>query len=373
MRCYANETMTCVEQYTGEYLLYNGIPFQYAIYRNGLQDKLYLVVQWMQESSSNPVLQEVLQCLVGTERYDFAVVSGWEDPVCVLPYQTDETGALAAVYALIPRNYKGVLYYNYVQYREFRLSPGTYATLPRLTMQNVVMAGNYTQTVRWSMTPGDNRQGWAVHMELRYREPGADSYNAIPVFTSTFYNFYQMTTPAVIVGKEACLMVEYRTYAEDWGGYNKDDFATLNRTVTPWQTANLDASVPLAPGGIAVSMLLAGGRVTVQWSGVTDPLNTISAYRLERAVAGAKETPQQFVQLYSGKSTQFRDTLPADAGTVVYRVCAVNRAGTDSPFTDTGIREVAQSNLYVSRGGTWVRAAGVWIGEKRASPMARVK
>ena len=30
MRCYANETLTCVTRYTGKYMLVNGKAFQYA-------------------------------------------------------------------------------------------------------------------------------------------------------------------------------------------------------------------------------------------------------------------------------------------------------------------------------------------------------
>jgi len=372
MRCYANETMTCVDRYTGKYLQINGDPFQYAIYRNGTEDRLYLTVHWLQESTETAV-RDVLQCRAGGELYDFTDMAGWEDPVCVLPYLTDESDSGAVLYAFVPKGGYGVLYYNFVDYSIFPLYPGNYLTLPKISVSDVVMAGNYTQTVRWSLTPGDDRSGWAVHMELRYREPGEDSWETETLFTDTMENSWRMTTGSTIVGKEAYLLLEYRTYRADWGGYNLEDFVTLNRTVTPWKRVERDAAIPLAPGNIGVSMLLAGGRVTVQWSGVKDPLNAIAAYRLERACAGINETPSRFVQLYNGTSTQFRDTLPGDAGTVIYRICTVNRAGTPSPWTETGIREIAQSNLYVSRGGTWIRAAGVWIGNRRASPMARIR
>ena len=282
MRCYANETMTCVDRYTGKYLQINGDPFQYAIYRNGTEDRLYLTVHWLQESTKTAV-RDVLQCRAGGELYDFTDMAGWEDPVCVLPYLTDESDSGAVLYAFVPKGGYGVLYYNFVDYSIFPLYPGNYLTLPKISVSDVVMAGNYTQTVRWTLTPGDDRSGWAVHMELRYREPGEDSWETETLFTDTMENSWRMTTGSTIVGKEACLLLEYRTYRADWGGYNLDDFVTLNRTVTPWKLVERDAAIPLAPGNIGVSMLLAGGRVTVQWSAVKDPLNAIAAYRLERA------------------------------------------------------------------------------------------
>ena len=369
MRCYANETMTCVDRYTDKYLQINGIAFQYAIYRDGLGDRLYLTVSWVQDTDT--LFQDVLQCRAGTGVYDFTEMEGWEDPVCVMPYLTDSKET--ALYALLPKNGQGTLRYNLEECEELALYPGVYTTLPQIDVENMIMAANYTHTLRWTLTAGDDRRGWVVNLDLLYREPGADTYSTTAIFTDSFHIYCRLTTPADILGKEACFMLEYRTYGDDWDDNNKESFVTLNRIVTPWTPVERDALIPLQPGEIDVSMLLAGGRVTVQWSAVTDPLNTISAYRLERALAGTDEVPVNFVQLYKGTSTQFRDTLPSYAGTVIYRVCAVNRAETESPFTETGTLDVAQSNLYVSRGGTWVRAAGIWIGEKRASPMARVK
>ena len=372
MRCYANETLTCVTRYTGKYMLVNGKAFQYAMYREGTGDTVYLAVHWLQASGSAAVW-DVLRCRAGTEMYDFAVLEGWEDPVCVMPYLTDETGEGGLLYEVVTRDSGYGLYYNDMYHNSLPLYPKDYQTLPQMVVPEVVMAAGYGQSLRWKITPGDGRNGWCVNLELRYREPGADVWETEALFTESLHGYYRMTIGSHLLGKEVCLMLEYRTYGTDWGGYNLEDFVTLNRAVTPWQTVERDAAIPLQPEEIGVSMLLAGGRVTVQWSAVTDPLNLISGYRLERAAAGTDGVPENFVQLYNGTSAQFRDTLPGDAGNVVYRVCAVNRAGTQSPWTETGILEVAQSNLYVSRGGKWIRAAGVWIGEKRASPMARIR
>lgn len=372
MRSYANETMTCVDRYAGQYLQIYGNQFQYALYRKGLGEKLYLTVHWLYVYREVD-FRDVLQCRAGTELFEFTDMEGWEDPVCVLPYLTDDAGTGEALYALVPKNPNDFLYLNFVEQSTIPLYPGSYQTLPSIQMRDTILAANYTQNLRWILTPGDNRTGWAVHMEMRYRDPGAAQYETVTLFSEVMQSYYQITTDSTILGKEVCLWLEYRTFAPDWDGHTLEDFVTLNCVVTPWNPVNRDASFPLSPENIAVSMLLAGGRVTVQWSAVNDPLMPTISYRLERAVADPGETPIYFRQLYKGTSTQFRDTLPEDAGSVIYRVCTVNGMEVESPWTETGIREIAQSNLYVSRGGTWMRAAGIWIGDRRASPMAKVK
>ena len=371
MRCFATQTLTCIDRYAERYLMINGDAFQYAIYRDGLGDKLYLTVHW-RSALVHTDFRDELQCQAGTETYAFEMLAGWEDPVCVLPVLTDENGQITGPYNLVPKK-NAVLYYDRVSRKYYTTSPKTYRTLPTMHMTEPVMAANYQQTFRWTLHPGDNRSGWAYNMELRYRNPGAGTYESVALFTDTKKVTCTLDMDIGYLGKEVCFVLEYRTYGEDWPGFDSEDFTTLNRLITPWKLVERNAAIPLPPQSIGVSMLLAGGRVTVQWSAVSDPLNAITAYRLERAVAGPDGTPVSFVQLYTGRSTQFRDTLPGDAGTVRYRVCAVNRAGTASPWTETGIREIAQSNLYVCRNGTWVRAAGVWIGQKRASPMVRIR
>lgn len=373
MRCYANETLTCVDRYTDKYLQISGISFQYAVYRDGLGDLLYVTVNWYNEATTNRMPEDMLQCRVGSQKYDFARMDGWEDPVCVLPYSTDETNDISGMYAFVPKESQGVLRYNFEEYSELALYPGKYDTLPSFVLPQIPLYGNHRHSLKWTLTTGDDRQGWVSALELRYRDPGADTYVSEAVFTDAFHTYCYMQTDGDIIGKEVCLMLEYRTYDPDWNGNNKEDFTTLNRMVSPWQTVQRDGSIPLPPESISTSMLLAGGKVTVQWSAVQDPLHTISAYRLERAVVNTDGVSGSFVQLYKGTSAQFRDTLPGNTDKVLYRVCSVNRTGTESPWTETGTLEAAQSNLYVSRSGTWVHAAGVWIGEKRASPMLTVE
>jgi len=363
MRCYANETMTCVGRHTGENVTINGNVFHFAMYRNGSGNQLYLTLHWPDDAAAG-VFQDILQCTVGDVTYSFMTLNGWEDPVCVIPYLTDGTR-----YALIPKGKSNRLADGYFTITEYVFEPGQYTTLPTLALGTVNLIGNYTQKVTWTLTKGDGRMGWVVSMELRYRDPGADTYTAEVKFSDSFRTYYNLKTDSTIVGKEACLVLEYRTYDSEWDGDDNEAFTTLNRMTTPWQLVERDAKVPLPPTSIGVSMLLAGGWVTVQWSAVTDTLCTVAGYWLERAVNGSGT----FTRLYSGASTQYRDTLPADAETVEYRVCSVSAAGKSSAWYSTGRQAVAQSNLYVCSSGTWMRASGVWIGEKRASPMVHVK
>lgn len=368
MQNYSSSTMTCVDRYTSSRLKLNETIFHFAVYREGLGDQLYVVANWSKNATDPGELTEMLAVKLNGTKYNFTNVEGWEDPVCILPYvesTTEGEETITPSYALVPKN-RAPMTYAGISISTYDLHPGAYATLPTLTITPPTIYGNYSHMVRWRLTAGEERSGWVTGMTMRVRESGNSTETAL--FTNDLHSYYTLQTDASIVGKEVCLVLEYRTYSADWAGYDLEDFVTCNRCVTPWQTVTRDGSVPFAPTGLTNSMLLAGGKVTVGWTAVSDPLNTISGYRLERSVNGG-----DYTSLYSGTSTQFRDTLPTTAQSVVYRVCAVNSNSVASPWTDSGTLPVAQSNLYVAKDGKWVRAAGVWIGNKRASPMARVK
>lgn len=362
MQDYSSTTMTCVERYTGNRLKLSGTAFQYAIYRNGVDEQLTIVANWVAGTTAPGEIPKLLSCVWNGTTYSFTTRSGWEDPVCVVPYTGENIS-----YALTPAGGATMLY-NGSRVTEYQLTPNVYTTPPAMTVTVPTLYGSHSQTIRWTLTAGDERKGWVVTMSMRSREVGSTTESETELFTNSLHVYYILQTDSTIVGKEVCLVLEYRTYAQDWNGSDQDAFVTCNRYVTPWQYVSRDAAIPLSPEGLTTSLLLAGGKVTVSWQAVVDPLNTISSYRLERSVNGGSYT-----SLYSGTSTQFRDTLPTSAQNVVYRVCAVNNKSVASPWTDSGTLAVAQSNLYVAKGGKWVRAAGVWIGEKRASPMAQAK
>ena len=364
MTNYATTTMTCVDRYRDNTLKIKAKPFQYAVYRDGLSDSLYVTVNWHPDTSTSYVLENILKCTCNGTTYRFARTAGWADPVCVIPYIPESQ---SPSYTLAPISSSDALYYNNGNRTSLSFSPGNYTTLPVLQPPVVTLYANHKQRLNWTLTPGDSRRGWVTSLEVRYRDPGAENWNTILDFADSQRNYRDLETDERISGKEVCLALEYRTYLSNWGG-ELEDFVTLNWLVTPWQKNVRDAKVPLEPESISVSMLLAGGNVTVNWPAVSDPMNTISKYVLERSVNGGTYT-----QIYNGSAVLYQDTLPDNAETVVYRVCSVNASGVQSAWTKTGVLEVAQSNLYVGRGGKWVRAAGVWIGDMRASPMVQVK
>lgn len=362
MQDYSSTTMTCVAHYTDNRLKLSGTAFQYAVYRNGVDEQLYIVANWVPGTTAPGELSALLCCVWEGTTYSFTTRSGWENPVCVVPYTGENVS-----YALTPVGGTMMLY-NGSRITEYQLTPAVYTTPPEMTVTFPTLYGSHSHTIRWTLTAGDERNGWVVAMSLRSREVGSTTESETELFSNSLHIYYNLLTDSTIVGKEVCLVLEYRTFAQDWNGYNQEAFVTCNRYVTPWQYVSRDAAIPLAPGGLTTSLLLAGGKVTVSWQEVVDPLNTILGYRLERSVNGGN-----FTSLYSGTSTQFRDNLPSSANNIDYRVCAVNNKNVTSPWTDSGTLAVAQSNLYVAKDGKWVRAAGVWIGNKRASPMAKVK
>lgn len=363
--------MTCVGRYMGNRLRLEGTSIQYVVYRNGTEDTLYVTANWYPGSTSVPGdIKQLLGCTLNGTLYSFTTLADWTDPVCVLPYVapsvTDENDPVTPLYALVPKN-RATMIYNSDTLSRYVFSVGDYSTQPQMTFTPPTLYGSYSHRLRWTLTSGDGRNGWVTALALRIRTPGAATETETALFTDALHMSYNLKTDSTIVGKEVCIVLEYRTYPVTWDGDDLEEFVTLNRYVTPWQTVSRDAATPLAPTGLVTSLLLAGGRVTVRWDAVADPLNSISGYQLERSVNGGTYT-----SLYSGTSTQFRDTLPTAATSVAYRVCAVNSKKATSPWTDSGALAVAQSNLYVAKDGKWVRAAGVWSGDQRASPMLQV-
>ncbi|MBQ8640655.1 MAG: hypothetical protein IJ480_00425 [Clostridia bacterium] len=366
MRCYATETMTCVSRYTGTVMKLNEHSFHYAVYRDGLSDDLYVTVGWADPERT----EDITACLelnLAETRMSFGTLEGWDDPVCRISC----SAADGKVY--LEKKWEpdvmtnGALVTDGVWIRFDQ-----YTVLPEITLEAVLYA-NHTGTLTWSLHPGDDRNGWGTAMELRQREPGETEYRTTVLFADELRSSCRLTTGQDLLGMEACLMLEYRTFAADWDGETLEDFVTLNRVLTPLQTVERDAAIPLAPDGIETTLLLDGGKVTVSWPVPQDPVNTIVSCILERASAAEDSPASDFIRLYEGSSGQFRDTLPEGLDTVRYRVCSVNAAGTRSPWTDSGTLQIVKSNVYTAIGGRWIRAAAVWIGGKKASPMVKVR
>ena len=246
-----------------------------------------------------------------------------------------------------------------------------FADLPVFSMDTVLYAG-YTHSLTWTLVPGGDRSGWVTGLELRHRLTGESGFTAETLYADTKLTGARVTLGEEMLGREVTLAAEYRTYAADWDGRDAEDFITLNRFVLPVQRVERSASVPLAPAAAETTLPLDGGRITIRWTAVEDPVNTIAAYTLEREVQGQDGVLSGYVCLYSGASLQFRDTLPTGLAAVRYRVCAVNDAGRASPWMETGLLSIARSNIYVGTGGRWIRAAAVQVGGRSASPMLTV-
>ena len=253
MLCYATEKMTCVDRYLGTALKVGGYAFQFAVYRDGLFGNLYVTADWCESRSTS--IGSMLRCLVDGTYYSFSTVSGWEDPVCVIPCSAEPDTS-----ALVPVSSGSRITLHSTGYTSYAFRTGTFLTLPKFTRPDVTLYGNYSQKVEWTLVPGDNRRGWVSSMEIRYRDPGETAFDAIAVFTDTLHTYRYLTTDSTIVGKEACLMLEYRTYSADWSGQDLEDFETLNRSVTLCSTWNGTHLFLLHRAGSRYPCSLPGGR-----------------------------------------------------------------------------------------------------------------
>lgn len=365
MRCYATEKLTCVGRYTGIALRLDGKSFHYAAYRDGMTEDLYITVGWADEAETADIRSYVtLQLDSGTVPFD--IMEGWDTPVCRIPWDTEEDRVFIAKKGSWFTMTSGAIETDVIRVYQRR-----FESLPVFAMEPVLYAG-YTHTLTWELTPGDGRTGWVTGVNLRQRKPDDTDFTEQTLAENRRMTSCRVTLGEEVLGSDVCLVMEYRTFPADWDGSDTEDFVTLNRYVTPVQRVSRNAAIPLAPAQIGTTLLIDGGKVTVSWTAVNDPVNTIEAYRLERAGKEKDGSLSGYSILYSGASDRFRDTLPEGLEGVRYRVCAVNTAGTASPWTDSGFLEVAKSNIYVGVNGKWIRAAAVQIGSRKASPMAVV-
>ena len=365
MRCYATETLTCVGRYSGSALRLDGKVFHYAAYRDGETEDLYITVGWADAEETADIASS-LQLQLDSGNLPFTAMDGWETPVCRIPWSTDPTRVFVGV-----KNSWVTLTNGGIETESTRVYQRRFTDLPVFSMTAVLYAG-YTHSLTWDLEPGEDRIGWVTGLELRHRMPGETGFTEETLYADTKLTAARVTLGEEMFGREVTLAAEYRTYGADWDGRDAEDFVTLNRFVLPMQLVTRSASVPLAPASAETTLPLDGGRITVRWPAVEDPVNTIVSYTLEREVQDRDGVLSGYVCLYSGASVQFRDTLPGGLAAVRYRVCAVNAAGNASPWTETGLLPIASSNLYVGTGGRWVRAAAVQVGGRSASPMVMV-
>jgi len=368
MRNYASENFTCTALRDDGSLTIVGAVFFCGAFRDWLTDRLYVTVQL-----SNPIystdLREVLVLECGGITYPFAEAEGWDGPVAEVSWKS----ALSGLSIGKKKSYS-TLTDNGREVDSVPLELCDFQTMPALPFSPTLYA-NHTRILSFAMELEDGRRGAATGLTLFTREPGEETWDSTVLFRNVPLSAYTLETDSSLLGKEAYLAVEYRTFpAEGWDGQSVADFVTLNRMTTPVRTVSGDGELLFTPVGLTCSMLLSGGSVTVTWKAAADSekLYDLSHYVLERAAAVGEDLPAAFGQLYAGPATRFRDTLPAGADTVAYRVKAVSTLGPASAWCETGPASVVKSNVYVGIDGEWVRAAAVQVGSRKASPMLRV-
>ena len=121
-------------------------------------------------------------------------------------------------------------------------------------------------------------------------------------------------------------------------------------------------SAPPAPEKIVDDGELRGGKeTTIIWSQSVDPSIKNIGYRLQ-----AKYATGDWTTIYEGNGTSYTYTIPFGAGTVQYRVCAINKDdGIDSEYTTTGVGTVFSNHTPTltvgdEPSGTYVDTAPSW-------------
>ena len=117
------------------------------------------------------------------------------------------------------------------------------------------------------------------------------------------------------------------------------------------------SSSPYAPHSLTYGDIRAGGSGEISWSRLYDSDHKGVYYELGRSVDGG-----EFSRIYCGQDTEYTDTLPHDAVTVVYRVGVME--GESVRYWCVGERRgTALCNVFVGVDGAILRAAAVYIGK----------
>ncbi|MBE6568900.1 MAG: hypothetical protein E7658_01610 [Ruminococcaceae bacterium] len=304
----------------------------------------------------------LLQCIYNDTAYTFETLDDWDTMVCRIPYLPDGPRRME-VKPIIPVN---KLALSGSSITGFTLSFADCDTAPVISFAPVLYADceNTVSVVESPLEEG--HFGGIYRLALYTRAPGEADFTETVLLSYT--KKLQCTyTMADTVGYEWYMVLVYRTFDEaEWGSaYYK--YVTTLQITTPVQTVSRSGSVPLAPAYIRTGALLAGSPVTVTWAAVEDPVVPVKDYTLERSADGVN-----FTALYTGTSLQYPDIVPADGDGVWYRVRANGTNGAVSPWCTSGMLTAAVSNMYI---GTvyGIRPVGaVYIGSRRASPLAIV-
>lgn len=354
MNNYATTTMTCVDRYMNNGLKIKAKAFQYAVYRDGLSDSLYVTVNWHPDTSTTYVLEDILKCTCNGTTYRFARTAGWADPVCVIPYIPESQ---SPSYTLAPISSSDALYYNNGNRTAYSFSPGNYTTLPSIVLPNYYVKAHDNYTYRWTLTPGDSRKGWVTAMEIQYRNPGIENWDTISVFAGEPYAYWDLTTDGTIAGKESRIALEYRTYPSNWGG-EMEDFATLNWIISPSSIDGEPTSFP-ALGEVISTKIRTGLTNIISWEPFRSDTWTLISYKLEKASSSFSAMPTAFTEIYNGTNTQYIDTTSMQEKRVQYRLCATATLGGSSytgSYVYSQVYEQPQPGVYVRFDNAWYRA-----------------
>jgi len=354
---FCTPTRHCVAYSESNFSLNNN-NFSAGVFREGTD--LCVVTQYHDTTIGDPGAE--LYCIHNTVYYTFTQDDSWGAMVCRIPYQSDVTRILLEH----TKSYSSALTNNGFSVSQVNISFKTCVTAPVFSF-NTTLYANYSHSLYWNDTPGDNRIGYVYKMYCYMRAPGETEFTQNVVFENVLKSRYTYTLEDVPIGTEWYFYLEYRTFDPDTWDNRYYNYTTLCRITTPVSRITRSGNIPLAPTSITAGMLLAGGKVTVSWSAVYDSLLTVTGYTLERSTDGIS-----FTTLYTGTSRQFPDTIPTGIPYIWYRLRTNASNGNSSPWYTTAALPVIQSNVYIGTASGIRRANAIYIGSHKASPMAIV-
>lgn len=335
----------------------NNNCFGYGIFRNGTY--LYVITQYEDTTLGEP--GACLTCTYNDNMYSFQPLDGWTTLVCRIPYAAEADTQI--VFQPTSGNELRRGFYTVKQLEAVFLSC---VTPPTFALTTTLYEG-YDNVLKWKITPGDGRVGYAYTVFLYLRKPGEADFTQTVVTDKQLITAASVAVGDVPLGTEWYLFIEYRTFDRETWDYQYYNYTTFTQVTTPVQVVSRNATIPLAPTSLTTGTLHAGGKTTVSWSKVQDPLVNVSTYTLQRSLNGT-----DFIALYRGTSQQYPDNIPAGTKQVWYRVCANSSAGVSSPWLTVGPFEVIVSNLYVGTASGIRQVSAIRVGTENASPLVYI-
>ncbi len=354
-----SETLTCLAESTGHTILWNEKEIGCRLYRDGVTETLYFVLDYVGEQTE-PLLTNHFRVYYNSTAYGFDAAAGFSSPVCVLSHVAGKEEV-----RLRMESDEDTFTMDGRVRREISYSFVWYDSLPTFVW-NAVMYANYMNRITWQVTAPTGMAAYPTHAEFYIRRQGEDAYTMrTSVNLSRKTQAWMISLDAEDMGAAYYFRVTYIT-AETADG----TWLTRNRADTPHMAVTRDGSLPYPPE-VSHSAVMRGGKVRVRWSAPADPLYTLVVYDLYRAVAADSGKDPEWALLYSGKAAQFLDT-PPENDYVRYRVRGRTADSTNTAWVDTGWLRQSTSNLYVGKGGVPTPAVSIRIGGKVALAMGYV-